>query len=136
MEEICTMKKGDSSIYWVIDFKNSETDNNPENSEFPGIPPFDLYIPQDTSAPPRPKRQKSRYKALEFLQQIQDSCESLKDECNQTLERQKEEPYEEQILNITEDIQHLFGIIKEFTQLMQKLQKPPEDPTGQDKKNS
>ena len=130
------MNKGDSTVYWVIDFKKDDSEEFSADSKSTGIPPFDLYIPQDSTLPPKAKRKKSKYKALEFLQQIQDSCESLKEECNETLARDKTEPYEEQIAHITEDMKHLFGIIKEFTQLMQQLQPPPEDPSQQDEKNS
>lgn len=130
------MKSGDSSVYWVIDFKKGDTERQQADTESAGIPPFDLYIPQDTTQPPKPRKRKSKYKALEFLQEIKDSCESLREECNETLAKEKQEPYEEQISHITEDIKGLFGIIQEFTELIQKLQPPPEDPDQQDEKNS
>ncbi|CCB91827.1 putative uncharacterized protein [Waddlia chondrophila 2032/99] len=127
-EEIHIMKKKDSSICWVIDFKKSD----PKRS---GTLLFEFYTPQEPSAFPKPKRKKSQYKALEFLQQIQDSCESLKEECRETSESGQSESYEEQITRITEDIGYLFGMIKEFTQLMQKLQRPPEDSSQKEEKN-
>ena len=129
------MKNRDVPIYWVIDFKKSEFESDENSNQNGGIPPFDLYIPQDSSdLPQRPKRNKSKYKAIEYLRQIQESCESLKGEYSDTLNRKTEEPYKEQINHIADDIKNLFGIIKEFTKLMQKIQLPPsEDPPGQEK---
>lgn len=129
------MKNGDVPVYWVIDFKNIDPENAQSGDADSGVPPFDLYIPQDSSdLPKRPKMPKSKYKAIEFFRKIQESCEDLKEECEETLERKSEDPVEEQITHITEDIKGLFGIIKEFTQLMQKLQPPPpEDPPGPEK---
>lgn len=128
------VKNGDVPVYWVIDFKNIDPENVQSGDPNNGMPPFDLYIPQDSSdIIERPKMPKSKYKAIEFFRKIQESCDDLREECQETLERKSDDPFEEQISHITDDIKNLFGIIKEFTQLMQKLQPPPEDPPGPEK---
>lgn len=129
------MKNGDVPVYWVIDFKNIDPENAQTGDPSTGVPPFNLYIPQDSSVlPSRPKKAKGKHKAIDFFRQIQESCDELKEECRETLNRTKDADVEEQISHITDDIKGLFGIIKEFTQLMQKLQPPPpEEPPGQEK---
>jgi hypothetical protein len=132
-KEALLMKNSTFSVEWIINFTYA---NGSDKQKFPeGKPSISLiYSETETVIQERAEvdNQKKTYKALEFLNLIQDACRELKGECLETLERKTTEPYEEKLVNITEDIKYLFGVIQEFTELMQTITPPPEDPPKED----